>query len=107
MSSSRWQGAFAIRATALLPVMLGAAFGCGTERATPAQCREIFDRIVAIELEEMGFADPELASRKQASLAALYAGRLQECVGRRLPSEALRCVATAKSTEALSHKCLR
>jgi hypothetical protein len=55
----------------------------------------------------MGFRDPALASRRKAELAARYRSQLQACVGRPISDDALRCVARAKTTEQLSHKCLR
>ena len=38
--------------------------------ATSAQCEAIFKRLVTLELTEMGYQDPALASRQQAALAA-------------------------------------
>lgn len=79
---------------------------CTGERATEQQCHAIFDRIVEIELEEMGFRDPALAARHKTELRARYQSALRGCIGRDISAHALSCVATAKTTEELSHKCL-
>ncbi|HET8932033.1 MAG TPA: hypothetical protein VFN67_01275 [Polyangiales bacterium] len=83
------------------------AQGCARERATEPQCHAIFDRIVQIELEEMGFRDAALAARRTAELRARYESAIRGCVGHDISANALTCVATAKTTEELSHKCLR
>lgn len=80
---------------------------CRANRASAEQCRAIFDRLVVLELKEMGFADPALARLKQVELAARYRDELAACVGRRLPARAMACVASARTAEALSHDCLR
>jgi hypothetical protein len=65
------------------------------------------DRIVEIELSEMGFADPVLAGRRKGELRALFRSDLEACIGRRLPEGALQCVRQSRTTEQLSHSCLR
>jgi hypothetical protein len=79
---------------------------CG-EPATAADCREILDRIVALELAEQGYRDPVLTRRKQDEFARRYAADLARCEGQRLKPHARACLATAGSTEQLSHDCLR
>lgn len=83
------------------------AQSCTREAATEQQCHAIFDRIVAIELEEMGFRDAALAARRTTELRARYQSAIRGCVGHDISANALTCVATAKTTEELSHKCLR
>jgi hypothetical protein len=83
------------------------AQSCTRERATEQQCHAIFDRIVEIELEEMGFRDAALAARRTNELRARYQNAIRGCVGRDISANALTCVATAKTTEELSHKCLQ
>lgn len=80
---------------------------CTRERATEQQCHAIFDRIVEIELEEMGFRDVVLAARRKDELRARYQNAVRGCIGRDISARAMSCVATAKTTEELSHKCLR
>jgi hypothetical protein len=79
---------------------------CTRERASEQQCHAIFDRIVEIELEELGFRDGALAARRKAELRARYQSELRSCVGRSISDDVLPCVAAAKTTEELSHKCL-
>jgi hypothetical protein len=88
-------------------VLAFCAQSCTRERASEQQCHAIFDRIVEIELEEMGFRDAALAARRTTELRARYQNMIRGCVGRDISADALRCVATAKTTEELSHKCLR
>lgn len=75
--------------------------------ATRSECEEIFERLVTLELTEMGYRDPVLASRQQATLSARFADSLEACVGQSLPDGAMDCVATAATAEDLSHHCLR
>ena len=82
------------------------AVGCVEERASLADCQKIFDRLVFLELEEMGFRDPLLVETRQTDLRARYREQLNACVGRRLPPGALQCVASAKTAESVSHDCL-
>jgi hypothetical protein len=86
--------------------LLGIA-GCGNGRATPQACDEIFDRIVELELRELGFRDPALLTRKRAQLRRVLAPEIERCHGRPLPEDALRCLRGATSTEQVSHGCLR
>lgn len=83
-----------------------AAQSCTRELATEQQCHAIFDRIVEIELEEMGFRDAALAARHKADLRARHQSAVRGCIGRYISARAMSCVATAKTTEELSHKCL-
>jgi hypothetical protein len=81
--------------------------GCSTQGASIDQCRAIFDRLVTIELEEMGFRDPALADFARAELSARHRAEVATCVGRRLPPNAMSCVMTAGNAETVSHECLR
>jgi hypothetical protein len=81
--------------------------GCDDERASAEQCQAIFNRVVELELQEMGFKDPALAAIRQAELATRHQIELEACVGRRLPPGAMSCVLSAEDTEVLSHDCLR
>jgi hypothetical protein len=82
--------------------------GCASERrATESDCETNLDRIVEIELVEMGFEDPVLAERRRADIGAKLRGEIRECVGRPLSTGALECLARARTTEEVSHTCLR
>ena len=79
---------------------------CTRERASEQQCHAIFDRIVEIELEEMGFRDAALTARRKDELRARHQTAVRGCIGLQMSASAMTCVATAKTTEELSHKCL-
>lgn len=80
---------------------------CRSEQAGADDCAFILDRIVALELAEQGYRDPELTRRKQQEFARRFAPELQRCVGLSLPPGARECVTRAASTEEISHVCLR
>lgn len=80
---------------------------CDRPRAVSMDCRVILDRIVEIELREQGYLDPVLARQKKDQIARRLQRELDACIGRPLPPGALACVASADSTESLSHDCLR
>jgi len=67
----------------------------------------IVDRVITIELGELGYRDPVFARRKTAELRERLKSRLDGCVGRPLPDDARTCIPNALTTEALSHDCLR
>lgn len=80
---------------------------CQSKRATPEECRIIFNRLVSLELAEMGFDDPALAKRRQVDFAYRYRDDIAACIGRKIPADAMACVLTAKTAEDVSHECLR
>ena len=81
--------------------------GCASRRAGADDCEEILNRIVQLELSEMGYADPALAVRKQEELRRALAPQLGRCRGRRLSAGALACVRRATTAEEITHRCLR
>jgi hypothetical protein len=89
-----------------LLLLLAPLLACRGEPASAADCREILDRIVALELAEQGYRDPALTERKQAAFAARFAAELARCEGVPLPPGARACVAAAGSSEQISHECL-
>ena len=85
------------------PLILAA---CSATRATSQECAEIMDRIVDLELHEMGYADPALAARKRDELRPTLAPDLERCRGRSMPKGALECVRRAATAEEITHRCL-
>ncbi len=85
----------------------GAAAGCHSERASLQTCTEILDHLIELELRERGYRDPELARRKKRELATRFAPDLERCRGRLVRHDALECIARAKNTEEIGHRCLR
>ena len=97
-----------LAAMAALPLSLSLlAAGCSPHRATDADCAEILDRIVEIELAERGFRDPALVELKKEELHRVLGPDLSQCEGRALPSGALACVRAAQSVEEITHRCLK
>lgn len=86
---------------------LSSVAGCGVERATEADCVEILERIVELEIRELGYIDPALSERYQQSMRARYTSRVEQCVGRPIPADALQCIHQVDTAEAVSHDCLR
>ena len=95
------------RLTLLMVLTTGLLAGCRNEGASMDQCRAIFDRLVTVELEEMGFRDPALAELTRGELSARHHIEIAKCVGRRLPPHAMSCVMAANNAETVSHECLR
>ena len=75
--------------------------------ASAADCAELADRIVALELREQGYRDAAVFERKQRGLRVALSAELRQCEGRPLPAGALECARQATSSEALAHRCLR
>lgn len=84
-----------------------ASLGCSREPATERQCQAILDRIVELELTEMGFADPVLLGRTQHELRGRYRTELAACVGKSISAGAMDCAMRAESAEELSHGCMK
>jgi hypothetical protein len=106
--SSRWMKQ--MKRLSLVAFGISAATGmvsCRRAHATSQDCEQILNRIVQLELEERGFHDPVLVDRKQREMREMLAAELKECKGKRMKTEALACVRTAKDTEQISHVCLR
>ena len=76
------------------------------ERATLSDCERLFERLVELELREMGYHDPTLAERWQLTLKGRYQEHIKGCVDRPLAPHALRCAQEATLAEQVSHECL-
>jgi len=91
----------------LSAALAGTLTSCQGEQATAEFCSVVLDRIVEVELTELGFRDLALAEMKRRDMRRLFAGDIQRCVGRRVAPGALACVRAAASTEEIAHQCLR
>ncbi len=96
-----------LKCCAVVLLVAAVVGSCAERQATPEECRAILDRIVEIELAEMGFRDSVLADRTKKRLARKYATDLSACIGRELSRGAMECVQDAPTNEQLSHDCLR
>jgi hypothetical protein len=91
----------------LLVLALSSAVGCKRQRATLADCQEILDRLVELEMRERGFRDPVLLEHRRQELRRVLEPDVRECQGKPISSGALACVRNAPNPEQISHHCLR
>lgn len=80
---------------------------CG-HPASPAECQEILDKVVELELAQQNVRDPAtLEKRKGEVREARGKELLPQCQGRKVTEAAMRCVRAAQSFETLNNTCLR
>ena len=93
--------------TVIMALMLLGAPSCSRHQATPVECDELVDRLVALELRQAGFRDPALEKIRSADLHGKLSTELSECQRLEFPRDVLACSRQAKTTEELAHRCLR
>lgn len=86
---------------------LAALGGCHRHTASPADCRAILDRLVALELVEQGFHDPALLPRWQEELARRFADDLRRCRAVRVGNDLDVCLQGAHNPEEIAHHCVK
>lgn len=79
---------------------------CGRRVATEPDCRALLDRMIDIELDESGFRDPVLRARSHENLGRRFAADLERCKGLMIPGNLQVCLANARTTEDVVHRCL-
>jgi hypothetical protein len=80
--------------------------GCG-HPATREECDEIFNRSAEIELRMQNVTDPKLVAERIAAARKDRGEELvQSCMGKRITTEALACVRSAKTSEDMD-QCLQ
>jgi len=94
------------RAVVTAALAMAPMLSCRGERASAEDCKAIFERIVALELAEMGYRDPALAERKRAELGRWLSVEVKACEGRPISADARACVASATSAEEVVHRYL-
>ncbi len=62
--------------------------------------------MIDVELDESGFRDPVLRARSRENLARRFALDLERCRGQMVPNDLHVCLATARTTEQVVHRCL-
>ena len=91
----------------LLALVILGASACSRHRASEAECNELVDRLVALELRQAGFRDHVLEKARGAELRKRLAANTSQCRNLELSPGVLVCAQRARTTEELAHKCLR
>ena len=80
--------------------------GCG-HPATVAECEEIIDRIVRLEIRQrLGKLDPaQVQSEVEITKRRLRETTMKDCAGKRIYESTMQCVRTAKSSESIVEDC--
>jgi hypothetical protein len=90
----------------LVVLVVGEFLGCNRHPASADECEAILHRLIDLELSESGYRDPVLRTRWQQDLVRRFAPDLDRCRGRELRSSIRACIATARSSEEIVHRCL-
>ncbi len=97
-----------MRSHLLLFVVLvaGELSGCNRHPARVDECEAILNRLIELELSESGYRDSVLRARWQQDLARRFAPDMDRCRGREVRGSLRTCLATARSSEEIVHRCL-
>jgi len=79
---------------------------CGRRAATEPDCRALLARMIDVELDESGFRDPVLRARSRENLGRRFSVDLERCKGLMVPKDLHVCLASARTTEEIVHRCL-
>jgi hypothetical protein len=95
-----------MRAWLLVALVLGCS--CVSRRpATPRECVELVNQIVALELRQAGFRDALLEKLRANELRKELGPELSSCRRLMLTNDVLDCAHGATSSQALAHRCLQ
>ncbi|HEU4537337.1 MAG TPA: hypothetical protein VFS00_24625 [Polyangiaceae bacterium] len=84
-----------------------ALVACG-HPATEAECDEIFNKVVELELSGQKVNNPDIVSKRSAEAREARGAALrQRCLGRRLTDKAMSCVRGATSYDQIENECFR
>jgi hypothetical protein len=90
-----------------LPVcLLLTASGCRRHAADGGDCEAVLDRLVELELEESGYRDPVVRARWTHEAQGRFAADLARCRGLSVRNDLRACLATARTSEAVVHRCV-
>lgn len=78
--------------------------GCGRP-ATEKDCEQIVERIAELELAAAKVEKTEAAQQVEETKEAFHARSMEQCVGKRITDNALRCVQNAKSAKEIVNDC--
>jgi hypothetical protein len=96
-----------LRPAAPAAVLAAALAAAGCHRASRAECEQIVDRIVELELRDQGITDPgALEARKADARAKRQDSLVRDCVGKRISASAMACIRAAKTSAEITDKCL-
>ena len=101
------RGSFRWMRGLIIGVIISEFISCTSEQATQTQCEMIMSRLIQLELQEMGYNDPTLTARWDATLKRRYRSEIKKCIGRSIHPNAMQCISLAKTAEIVSHECLR
>jgi len=79
---------------------------CNRHHASADECESILHRLIELELSESGYRDPVLRTRWQQDLVRRFGPDLDRCRGREVRGSLRTCLATARSSEEILHRCL-
>ena len=107
MMIHKGRGSFRWMRGLMIGVIISEFISCTSEQATQMQCEMIMSRLIQLELQEMGYNDPTLTARWDATLKRRYRPEINKCIGRSIHPNAMQCISLAKTAEIVSHECLR
>jgi hypothetical protein len=62
--------------------------------------------MIDVELDESGFRDPVLRARSRENLGRRFSVDLERCKGLMVPGDLPACLAKARTSEEIVHRCL-
>jgi hypothetical protein len=87
-------------------VAFAAASGCRRHPVSEMDCQQVLDRLVELELREQGYRDAVVRARWQQEIGRRFGPDLKRCRGLRVRNDLHACLATAQSSEEITHRCL-
>ncbi len=87
-------------------VALIAGSSCHRHPASEADCKQVLDRLIELELSESGYRDAVVRARWQRELGHRFAPDLKRCCGLGVRNDLHACLVEAKSSEEITHRCL-
>ncbi|MGA7744465.1 MAG: hypothetical protein WBP56_22325 [Polyangia bacterium] len=91
----------------VLIVVVAVASSCHRRPASEEDCKNVLNRLIELELNESGYRDAVLRARWQQELGHRFAPDLKRCRGLEVRNDLHACLATAQSSEEITHRCLK
>ena len=83
-----------------------ALLGCG-HPASEKECEEIVEHVARLELQKANAGTDTMANEIKLAKESFQKDMRQRCIGRRVTTDAMNCVRTAKSSEQIEKECFR